>query len=170
MFIKTKYSIKRFAENIENVSDIPAKIPGVIIKTIEDFTSRFSDMEDAAVSKKPQPDKWSKKEILGHLIDSASNNHQRFVRVQHLKSLNIPGYEQQEWVKIQQYNSREWKELLSFWRFYNLHLAHIIGNMNEESLQVSITIGTNEPTTIGHIVVDYLGHIQHHLQQIEQMK
>jgi hypothetical protein len=167
--MQTKYPIKRFADSIENVSDIPSKIPGIIIKTIEDFISRFGSLEEASASKKPQPDKWSKKEILGHLIDSASNNHQRFVRVQHLKSLNIPGYEQQEWVKIQQYNSREWKELLSFWRLYNLHLAHIIGNMDEASLQDSITIGANEPTTIGHIALDYVGHIQHHLLQIEQM-
>jgi hypothetical protein len=167
--MKTKYPIYHFVDNLEDQSAIPEKIADGIRKTVEDFTNRFDNLDDVKASQKSMPDKWSRKEILGHLIDSASNNHQRFVRAQYLKTVNLPDYAQMEWVTIQQYNSRNWKELLLFWKSYNLHLAHSIDHMPAECLQISCTLGSNEPTTIRYIMVDYLGHIQHHLRQIEQM-
>ena len=148
---------------------IPKKIAGGLRKTVEDFALRFNNLDEAKASKKLQPDKWSRKEILGHLIDSASNNHQRFVRVQYSKDTNFLPYEQMTWVNIQKYNSRTWKELLSLWKSYNFHIAHIIENMPTECLQISCTIGMGEPVTIGYVVMDYLGHIQHHLRQIEEL-
>jgi hypothetical protein len=167
--MKTKYSIERFVDKIDDLSTIPEKFSNGISKTVEDFAVRFEHLEEATASQKSRPDKWSRKEILGHLIDSASNNHQRFVRVQYLKDLNLPSYEQIEWVNIQQYSLRTWKELLTLWKSYNFHLAHIIRHMPTECLQTAITIGSGEPVTLGYVVVDYLGHMQHHLRQIEQM-
>jgi hypothetical protein len=167
--MKTKYPINHFVDNTEDQSAIPGKIADGIRKTVEDFTERLGNLDEAKASEKSKPDKWSRKEILGHLIDSASNNHQRFVRAQYLKNVNLPDYAQMEWVTIQQYNSRTWKELLLFWKSYNLHLAHIIDHMPVECLQISCTLGSNEPTTIGYIMSDYLGHIQHHLRQIKEM-
>jgi hypothetical protein len=167
--MKTKYPIEHFVDTLEDQSKIPIKIAEGIRKTVEDFTRRFNILDNQKASKKSQPDKWSKKEILGHLIDSASNNHQRFVRAQYLKTVNLPSYEQKDWVDIQQYSSRTWQELLEFWGSYNYHLAHIINHMSIESLQISCNIGSGEPLPIGYIVVDYLGHMQHHLRQIENM-
>jgi len=167
--MKTKYTIERFVDTIDDLSMIPEKIADGIRKTVEDFAVRFENLDDAKTSQKPRPDKWSRKEILGHLIDSAANNHQRFVRVQYLKDLNLPPYDQIEWVKIQQYNLRTWKELLSLWLSYNFHLAHIIKHMPIDYLQTQLIIGSGEPVTIGYVVVDYLGHVQHHLRQIEHM-
>ncbi len=167
--MKTNYPINRFVENLEDESAIPEKIADGIRKTVEDFAGRFAGLDELKASRKPQPDKWSRKEILGHLIDSAANNHQRFVRAQYIKIVNLPSYEQKEWVKIQQHGSRTWQELMLFWKSYNLHLAYIINHMPVECLQVSCIIGPNEPATLGFIVVDYLGHMQHHLRQIEQM-
>jgi len=167
--MKTKYPINNFVENLDDQSAIPGKIANGIRKTVEDFTGRFDNLDEAKASQKSRPDKWSRKEILGHLIDSASNNHQRFVRAQYLKAVNLPNYEQMDWVNLQKYGQRTWKELLLFWKSYNLHLAHIIDHMPEECLNVSCIIGPNEPTTLGFIVVDYLGHMQHHLRQIEQV-
>jgi hypothetical protein len=167
--MKTKYPIERYVDTLEDQSTIPGKIADGIRKTVEDFVGRFDNLDEAIASQKPQPDKWSRKEILGHLIDSASNNHQRFVRAQYLKTVNLPSYEQKEWVNMQQYASRTWKELLGLWKAYNFHLAHILNHMSAECLQISCTIGSGEPLTIGYIVVDYLGHLQHHLRQIEQM-
>jgi hypothetical protein len=168
-FMKTKYPINHFVEDLDNQSAIPGKIANGIRKTVEDFNNRFENLDETKASQKSRPDKWSCKEILGHLIDSASNNHQRFVRAQYLKTVSLPDYAQMEWVNIQQYNLLTWKELLLFWKSYNLHLAHIIGHMPAGCLQIPCTLGSNEPTTIGYIVVDYLGHIQHHLRQIEEM-
>ncbi len=167
--MKTKYPIERFVDKIDGLSTIPKKIADGIIKTVEDFAERYENLNEAKASQKPRPDKWSRKEILGHLIDSAANNHQRFVRVQYMNDLNLPPYEQIEWVKIQQYNLCTWKELLTLWKSYNFHLAHIIKHMPIECLEASFTIGSGEPVTIGYVIVDYLGHMQHHLQQIEQM-
>ena len=167
--MKTKYPIERFVDKINDLSEIPEKIAEGIRKTVEDFAERLENLEEAKASQKPQPDKWSRKEILGHLIDSASNNHQRFVRAQYVKDFSFPPYEQTEWVRIQHYGSLPWKELLTFWKSYNFHLAHIIQNMPVECLQVPYMLGSGELVTIGYVVVDYLGHMQHHLQQIEQM-
>jgi hypothetical protein len=167
--MKTKYPIEQFVDKIDNLSEIPEKISVGITKTIEEVAVRFENLEEVRASQKPRPDKWSRKEILGHLIDSASNNHQRFVRAQYMKDLNFLSYEQMEWVKIQQYGSRSWKELLTFWKSYNYHLAHIIRLMPIESFQVPYKLGSGELVTIGYVVVDYLGHMQHHIRQIEQM-
>ena len=167
--MKAKYPIERFVDKIDGLSTIPEKIADGIRKTVEDFVVRLERLEESTASQKLQPDKWSRKEILGHLIDSAANNHQRFVRVQYVKDLNSPSYEQIEWVNIQQYGLRSWKELLTLWKSYNYHLAHIIKHMPTDCLLISCTIGSGELVTIGYVVVDYLGHLQHHLRQIEQM-
>jgi len=167
--MKTKYPIDRFVEPLDEVSSIPEKIADGIRKTVADFTVRFENLDEGTASQKPYPDKWSRKEILGHLLDSASNNHQRFVRAQYLKDTNFLSYEQETWVKIQTYHSRSWKDLLDFWKSYNLHLAHVIETIPTESLGVSGTVGSYGQVTIGYLIVDYLGHMQHHLRQIGQM-
>ena len=99
--MKTKYPIERFVDKLDDPSTIPEKIAAGIRKTVEDFTGRLENLNEAKASQKTQPDKWSRKEILGHLIDSASNNHQRFVRAQYVKDTNFLSYEQKEWVSIQ---------------------------------------------------------------------
>ena len=100
--MKTKYPIERFVDTIEDQSTIPEEISRGIKKTVEDFAERFENLDEEKASTKPKPDKWSRKEILGHLVDSAANNHQRFVRAQYSKDTNFLPYEQKEWVKIQQ--------------------------------------------------------------------
>ena len=165
----TKYPLQRFVDKIDTPVEIPEKISDGLKKTVDDFMKRFEHMDETRTSQKPGPDKWSRKEILGHLLDSAANNHQRFVRAQYTTELSHLSYQQNEWVKIQQYHSRPWKELLVFWKSYNDHLAHIIRNMSRKSLDMPYTLGSGEQVTIGYIVVDYLGHMQHHIRQIEQM-
>jgi hypothetical protein len=110
--------------------------------------------------------KWSPKEILGHLVDSASNNHQRFVRAQLAPSLRVPGYEQEAWVAVQRYQDRQWSDLVLLWAAYNRHLVHVIAAIPEDQRHVSCEIGGDEPVTLAHVVLDYVGHIRHHLRQI----
>jgi len=117
---------------------------------------------------KPKPDVWSVKEILGHLIDSASNNHQRFVRAQLSAELTIPDYEQNRWVSSQDYQSRPWGELIDLWVHYNHHLAHVIRRIPDAAAGVPCRLGKNEPITLTALVQHYLGHVRHHLEQIEQ--
>ena len=112
------------------------------------------------------PDKWSRKQILGHLIDSASNNHQRFIRAQLINGVSFPAYEQNSWVVCQNYQDESWSDLLSLWRSYNLHLAHMIPAIKEEILNNQCRIGDGEPVTLRFLIVDYLRHLKHHIAQI----
>ena len=75
---------------------------------------------------KEGPDVWSKKEILGHLIDSASNNHKRFVLAQYKDDLIFDGYEQDKWVEVQKYNETDWELLINLWMTFNSHIVHIM--------------------------------------------
>ena len=109
---------------------------------------------------------WSQKQILGHLIDSASNNHQRFVRAQLAKEHASPGYTQEEWVATQGYQNREWKDLIELWLVYNQHLLHLMKTVPAEHLSSKIRIRDAEPVTLEFVMVDYVDHLMHHLRQM----
>src|SRR5262245_42608651 len=94
--------------------------------TVENAARELRRLDPATLAHRPAPDRWTIKEVIGHLIDSAANNHQRFVRAQFTKELVFPKYEQNEWVGSQHYNDVDWDELVELWRRYNLHLAHVI--------------------------------------------
>ena len=96
--------------------------------TVIEAYQRLISLPDETIQLRPNPDDWSVKEIVGHLIDSASNNHQRFVRLQVADGLVFPDYSQDSdtWVSIQSYQDAPWEELLALWRHFNLHLARII--------------------------------------------
>lgn len=127
-------------------------------------------IDDAVASRKLKPDVWSVKEILGHLIDSASNNHQRFVRAQLAGELSFPGYEQDRWVVAQDYQTSPWPELVDFWVAYNHHLAHIIRRIPDAAASVPCRIGADDPITLSSLAHDYVAHIRHHLGQIKQRR
>jgi len=110
--------------------------------------------------------KWCTKEVLGHLIDSASNNHQRFVRAQLASEYEGPGYTQNEWVRTQAYTSEPWANLVDLWTSYNRHLLHVIKAMDPAALGRPCRIGGGEPVTLKFVVTDYLAHLQNHLKQI----
>lgn len=133
--------------------------------TIEAATTQLRAITEAASSERPAPTKWSKKEIIGHLIDSASNNHQRFVRLQLGDQLSLPGYEQEGWVGVQQYQNESWEQLVQLWKSYNLHLLHLMAHVLEDKLQNTCAIGGNPPVTLEFIMVDYVRHMRHHLKQ-----
>src|SRR5690349_22511062 len=95
---------------------------------------RLRQIDEAAASKRPAPEKWSKKEILGHLIDSAANNHQRFVRLQLHSRVDLPGYDGDEWVRVQRYQNRPWSEIVDLWQMYNTQLAVLIRDVDAQAL------------------------------------
>jgi hypothetical protein len=113
-----------------------------------------------------RPDAWSKKEELGHLIDSAINNYARVVRVQHEQDPQLPGYAQDTWVERQGYQDREWKELISLWSGLNAHMLHVVRRIPATALARQCTIGGSQPMTLGFVIEDYVDHMVHHLQHI----
>ncbi|MBI3652646.1 MAG: DinB family protein [Acidobacteria bacterium] len=120
-------------------------------------------------SEKPHENQWSVKELLGHLLDSASNNHQRFVRLQIFDEIEFPFYQQDDFVRANHYQKHSWKGLLEFWKLYNLHLVHIIENLDPSKLNNVWITPDNERLTLEHIVEDYLRHLNHHLEQIKNL-
>ena len=127
---------------------------------------RLREIDEATASVRPEPGKWSNKEILGHLIDSAANNHQRFVRLQLMPRLELPGYEQDGWVSVQHYQDRPWKELVDLWQVYNTHLAAVIRHVDPKALRNTWRAPDGKDVDLEFIIRDYLVHMQHHLDQI----
>jgi hypothetical protein len=109
---------------------------------------------------------WSRKQVMGHLIDSASNNHQRFVRASLQDSLEFPTYDQNGWARAQAADEAEWSLLVALWANYNRYLAHVIARLPPGKLAVPIRIGQSEPVTLKFLAEDYLHHMVHHLGQI----
>jgi hypothetical protein len=131
----------------------------VVVPQLQQYTP-----EQAA--ERPAPGKWSKKEIIGHLIDSALNNHQRFIRAQQ-GPVEMPGYVQDFWVQSQGYQDADWQTLIHVWDTINRNLARIMQLIPAEALQQTCRIGNNEPVTLEHLVTDYLVHMKHHLRQLQ---
>ncbi len=132
---------------------------------------------EADSAQSPASGKWSPRQIIGHLIDSASNNHQRFVRAVWQDDLVFPGYAQEQWVELQQYQTTPWSELLTFWLAYNRHLARVMVAVPAEArLRVRVRhnlddIATHAPqtpeqATLDYFMADYVDHLELHLRQI----
>jgi len=138
-------------------------------KNITDVPSKFLSFSEDELRKKPAPDKWSKKEILGHLIDSAANNHHRFVKAQFEdEPFKFNSYQQDDWVKVQKYNAVDTESLVSLWKIYNQHILWIISNFDENKLESKWLMEDNEVSgeTIFFLIKDYIDHMDHHLAQI----
>jgi len=122
-------------------------------------------------SLEPASGHWSNTQILGHLIDSALNNHARFVRAQISEHLTyayliVPGYAQNDWVTVGHYDSRSWDDLLTLWRALNGQILHVMKTASPVSLFVPCIIGDSEAKPLEAIMIDYVGHTLHHLQSV----
>ena len=109
---------------------------------------------------------WSRKEELGHLIDSASNNHQRFVRAALDGEYQGPSYNQNGWVASHGYQDLGWSDLLDFWHRYNELLVQVVARIPEGKLQTPCRVGDGAPVTLQFLIEDYVGHMRHHLGHI----
>lgn len=138
-------------------------------RIVESTTDRFRHLSPEEARARIDPAKWSIQEILGHLIDSAANNHQRFVRALKADSLVFPKYEQDHWVQAQAYNELVWSELVELWRLYNRHLAGIIGRIPASRLAVECRIGEYPSVSLKFLTEDYIDHLKHHLGQIDRL-
>lgn len=146
-------------------------------ETIETASTRLLEISGERSAVPRVQGKWSRKQIIGHLIDSAANNHSRFVRAQFNDDLVFPGYEQEAWVDSQQYQEKDWSELVQLWKLYNRHILHIMKVTPEETRMklrskhnlhviASDKLSPNEPVTLDWFMRDYVDHMKKHLGQI----
>jgi hypothetical protein len=146
-------------------------------QAIEQATPLLRGMSEERSRLRPRPGKWCPREVIGHLIDSASNNHQRFVRAQFQDDLVFSGYEQDAWVSVQRYRDAPWEDLIALWSSFNLHIARIMDfapidervrlrplhNLHELAWK---PVPRDEPVTLDYFMSDYVAHLKHHLAQI----
>lgn len=140
-----------------------------LTQLVDSTTQKLKNLDSSRTTARPAPGKWSIQEILGHLVDSACNNHQRFVRALEVDELVFPKYTQDPWVDLQGYNDSPWLELLTLWRTFNLHLAHLIRRIPDNKLAVRCYIGDYEPATLQWLVEDYVVHMRHHLKAVDAL-
>ena len=112
------------------------------------------------------PGKWTRLEVLGHLVDSAAHNHQRFARALHEPSITMPGYDPDAQVREQHYADAPVALVLDAWRTYNLLIASVVSRIPAEKETVPCTIGSSAPMTLRELAFDYVAHLEHHLRQI----
>ena len=148
-----------------------------LLTAVDDAVPRLTSVGNEQSAQFPAPGKWSPREIIGHLIDSAQNNHGRFVRAQLSPDLVFPGYAQDEWVRLQGYGERDWGELIALWAAYNRHLVHVIARVSADAAagprrvhnldKIAFhSVSPHTPTTLAFFMADYVTHLKHHLQQI----
>ena len=146
-------------------------------QTIDAATPRLQQISESESEAPRAEDHWSSKQIIGHLIDSAANNHARFVLGQLKDDLVFPGYNQDQWVQANHYQQAPWSQLVELWRTYNLHLHHLMVHADRAKLQTPCTQHTlqeiafktqpqSKPVTLEYLMKDYVDHLKHHLDQI----
>lgn len=135
-------------------------------KHVDEVPGRFSGFTEREVSTPPAPGKWSKKEILGHLIDSACNNHSRFVvPLFEDGPLKLVKYSQDEWVSGQKYAGEKTADILALWKAYNKHILNILEGFPADRLSIKWDI-SGETYDTEWLITDYVDHLEHHLKQI----
>jgi len=128
--------------------------------------AQLRSVSDATAAEKPSPDQWSRKEELGHLIDSATNNHVRFVRACLESGYRGPSYDGNGWVSVHAYREMSWPDLIDFWQRYNQFLAQLITRIPESALEATCVVGEHPPMKLREQIADYERHMQHHIEHI----
>ena len=126
-------------------------------------------MNDETSDTPIRKDGWTCKQVIGHLIDSSLNNHQRFVRGALEGRYEGPSYEQNAWIDLHGYAGMPWGILLAHWRRQNELLAQVVERIPEHKLLAKCRVGTNEPVTLQFLIEDYLVHVNHHVGQISSV-
>jgi hypothetical protein len=146
--------------------DAVAQTAARLATLLEEIPPRLLALSEAQAAAAPAGMTWARKELLGHLIDSASNNHQRWVRAQYQERMSFPRYVQDQWIAAQGYRERPWAELVELWRLYNRHLVHVMRRVPAQALANLCVVAEDEPSALGDHLVDYVVHMEHHLDQI----
>jgi len=147
------------------------KITGEILDVINKWEPKLAALPEDIVSGRRNSQNRTIKEILGHLIDSASNNHQRMVRLQYNPKLSFPDYQQDNdlWIRLQDYQHADWHDLVGLWKYYNLHLIRMMRSVNRDSLRHTWENYEGKTTTLQQMIEGYISHTNLHLNEIQEL-
>ena len=148
----------------------PAAIATDLHAALAEGLVLFVGVDEALSGERAKPDGWCARQIVGHLIDSACNNHRRFIVGQTPGLAQFDDYDGDAWVSRQRYVDESWSDLVALWAAYNRHLRHVIARTPAEHLLMSATAPDGSgPVAIGFLMQDYVGHIRHHLEQVRRV-
>ncbi len=142
------------------------KVSAEIIRVVDSAEGILRKVSEEESRKPVLTGGWSRRQVVAHLVDSASNNHQRFVRASLQDSLEFPGYDQNGWVRVQATEEANWAVMVALWANYNRYLAHVIAHLPPAKLEAPCRIGLSGPVTLKFLAEDYLRHLVHQLGQI----
>ncbi len=140
----------------------------------DDFSARLASAEadlrvitEVEAAEPYKPNVWTRKQVLGHLVDSAINNHVRFVMATLDDEYAGPAYHAQGWVDLHDYANILWSELLEIWKAHNVLLTRVVRQVPEEKLTAECRIGDDKPVTLRYLIEDYLHHMEEHITEIQ---
>ncbi len=137
-------------------------------EVVEDFYAYLKSIDEEITKTKISEDKWSLREIIGHLIDSASNNHQRFVRLQFSDLLDFPAYDGEEWIRVEKFNKIEWPLLASLWYSYNCLLINIIDGIESNKMNNVWVKNEDEAIPLKELIHKYFVHLELHIEHFKK--
>jgi len=142
-----------------------------IAQVLKTWESLLTSLPIEVITERRNRQNRNIKQILGHLIDSASNNHQRMVRLQYNKDLVFPDYRQDNdlWIAIQNYQISDWSNLIQLWKFYNLHIIQVINQVDSSTLKNTWTDFEGTKVTLEEMITGYLGHLNLHIGEIQEL-
>ena len=145
-----------------------------MLELIEAWEPRLLSLSEEITSNRRNNQNRTIRQILGHMVDSASNNTHRIVHLQYRESpMTYPNYatngNNDRWIAIQDYQNEDWLNLVQLWKFSNLHIVHVIRNVNPEKLESQWISGENELVSLQQNIEGYLPHFKLHLAEIEAL-
>jgi hypothetical protein len=144
---------------------MPTDLAQLLQQTIDREIPQLRAVTDERAARAPKLGSWSPKQELGHLIDSAANNHMRFAVASIEGTYEGAGYTQDRWVEAHGYQDLAWTEIVELWYGYNLLLAHLVERIAEERMQSRCVVGASV-VTLRFLIVDYVRHMQHHVDHV----
>ncbi len=148
-----------------------SKITNGIVNVIELWELKLINLPIETITLKRNNQHRTIKQILGHLIDSASNNHQRMIRLQYNTYLTFPDYRQDNdlWIALQDFQTEDWNNLIQLWKYFNLHMVQVIKSVDPSKLDNYWYDFEGTKVTLQEMIEGYLWHIDLHLNEIQEL-